>query len=185
MEMLFVLQKQSHNLTMLERQLHWSAYMPIGEVLWIVSALWHQANDIFTSGYAGIQCAAMALVNIIRAKILPPGRWNASAMDRNMIEDGSIYENIRILSNENPIRNRIDTNRRSINLEVWSQWDSQCSIASSWLKKGLVWVSMSGLRDKKKKDWKIVNSGGVEWGLLTRRLHGKWADLIDVEWQKE
>ena len=37
---------QSHNLTMLQRQLRWSAYMPIGGVSGIVGASWYRANDI-------------------------------------------------------------------------------------------------------------------------------------------
>ena len=50
----------------------------------------------------------MVLANIVRAKILPPDRWNTLAIDRHMIEGDSVYESIRTLSNENPNIKRID-----------------------------------------------------------------------------
>ena len=91
--MLFVLQKYRSTTQPCWKdnyigQLHWSAYVPIGFSR-IVRASLHQANDIFISGFAGIQCAAMVLTNIVRATI---GRWNTLAINRNMIEGDSIHE---------------------------------------------------------------------------------------------
>ncbi|GBP80546.1 hypothetical protein EVAR_39416_1 [Eumeta japonica] len=44
-----------------------SDYMKLNDSSRIVRASWHQGNDlIFTSGFAGVQCCAMALANILR-----------------------------------------------------------------------------------------------------------------------
>lgn len=86
-----------------------SAYVSIGEASRIVRASWHQGNDsIFRSGYAGVQCCAMVLANIVRAAILPPSRWNTLTLDKNMVEGDSTYEAVRILSNNNPNTYAID-----------------------------------------------------------------------------
>ncbi|KAL4721735.1 hypothetical protein ACJJTC_014268 [Scirpophaga incertulas] len=42
----------------------------------IIRASWHQGDyDVFTSGYAGVQCSAMSLANIVRTAILSPNQW--------------------------------------------------------------------------------------------------------------
>lgn len=65
----------------------------------IVRASWIQANqEVFTSGYAGVQCCAMVLANIVRASILPPCKWFINTPYENMIEGDGMYERIRYLS---------------------------------------------------------------------------------------
>lgn len=73
-----------------------SAYMKINDFSRIVRASWHQGNDvIFTSGFAGVQCCAMALANILRACILSPQYWSTNILNLNMITGDQIYSNIR------------------------------------------------------------------------------------------
>ena len=60
-------------------------YKRINEVSRIVRASWSQDNrDVFTSGYAGVQCCAMTLANIVRAFIYPPTNWSSNTLDMNL-----------------------------------------------------------------------------------------------------
>ena len=73
-----------------------SAYMSINEFARIVRSSWHQGNDtIFISGYAGVQCCAMALSNILRASVLIPRRWSTNTLNLNMITGDQIYSEVR------------------------------------------------------------------------------------------
>ncbi|XP_044597317.1 uncharacterized protein LOC123273901 [Cotesia glomerata] len=73
-----------------------SAYMSISDSSRIVRASWHQGNDaIFTSGFAGVQCCAMALSNILRASILTPQHWSTNTLNLNMIIGDQIYGDVR------------------------------------------------------------------------------------------
>jgi len=76
-----------------------SAYVTLDsnrKVSRIIHADWNQAEDnIFLSGYAGSQCFAMVLANIVRAAIIPPRQWNKNILNRNMIEGDTIYALIR------------------------------------------------------------------------------------------
>ncbi|CAG9799443.1 unnamed protein product [Chironomus riparius] len=79
-----------------------SAYKEIGTSSRILRASWHQGNEsMFTSGYAGVQCAAMVLANIVRAVIIPPNQWTKLMLDGNMIAGDEIYTKIRNSSNRN------------------------------------------------------------------------------------
>ena len=63
-----------------------SAYMRINDLSQILRASWHQANDdVFTSGFAGVQCCTMVLANIVRACILSLQYWSINTLNSNMI----------------------------------------------------------------------------------------------------
>ncbi|KAL1493592.1 hypothetical protein ABEB36_009293 [Hypothenemus hampei] len=52
-----------------------NSFIPINDVARIIRASWHQGDhNIFTSGYADVQCSAMSLANIVRAAIFNPNR---------------------------------------------------------------------------------------------------------------
>ncbi|GBP34215.1 hypothetical protein EVAR_30768_1 [Eumeta japonica] len=75
----------------------------INNVFRILQALWHQGNlEVITSGYAGAQCCAMAMSNIIRVSITPPQQWSKNTLDQNMIEGDSLYVKLRLLYAVNP-----------------------------------------------------------------------------------
>ena len=77
--------------------------MQINNVARIVRASWNQNNQaVFTSGYAGVQCCAMALANIIRAYIYPPKQWSTNTLDVNMFQGDQIYKEIIMLTANNP-----------------------------------------------------------------------------------
>lgn len=79
-----------------------SDYMKISDSSRIIRASWHQGNNlIFTSGFAGVQCCAMALANILRACILPPHYWSTNILNLNMITGDQIYSNIRFQTERN------------------------------------------------------------------------------------
>jgi hypothetical protein len=63
-----------------------SAYVTLDsnrKVSRIIHADWNQAEDnIFLSGYAGSQCFAMVLANIVRAAIIPPRQWNKNILNK-------------------------------------------------------------------------------------------------------
>ncbi|KAG8319249.1 hypothetical protein J6590_095913 [Homalodisca vitripennis] len=83
-----------------------SAYMSISDCSRIICASWHQGNDlIFTSGFAGVQCCAMALANILRACVLSPQNWSTNNL--NMITGDQIYSNIRFKAERNLAANPI------------------------------------------------------------------------------
>lgn len=43
----------------------------------IIRALWHQENvEVFTSGYFGVQCRAVAMSNINGVSITPSQQWS-------------------------------------------------------------------------------------------------------------
>ncbi|GIY78098.1 uncharacterized protein CEXT_566231 [Caerostris extrusa] len=76
--------------------------MEISDSSIIVRASWHKGNDlIFTSGFAGIQCCAMALANILRDSILSPQYWSTNMLNLNMITGDQIYSNIRFQTERN------------------------------------------------------------------------------------
>ncbi|GFV65002.1 uncharacterized protein TNCV_763441 [Trichonephila clavipes] len=61
------------------------AYLRINDFSRIVRASWHQANDrVFISGFAGVQCCAMVLANILRAYIPSPKHWSTNELNLNM-----------------------------------------------------------------------------------------------------
>ncbi|GIY31477.1 ATP-dependent DNA helicase [Caerostris extrusa] len=73
-----------------------SAYVEISDSSRIIHASWHQGNDLmFTSGFAGVQCCAMTLANILRASILSPQYWSTNILNLNMLTSDQIYSNIR------------------------------------------------------------------------------------------
>lgn len=79
-----------------------SAYIPLDKnrnISRILTADWHQGNsNIFRSGYAGVQCFAMAIANIVRAEILSPLQWDKNVLNKNMFEGDNIYATIRFLT---------------------------------------------------------------------------------------
>ncbi|KAK4872351.1 hypothetical protein RN001_014380 [Aquatica leii] len=78
-----------------------SPYMEISDSSRIVRASWHQGNElIFTSGFAGVQFCAMALVNILRACIL--------SFNLNMTIGDQIYSNIRFQTERSLTAHPID-----------------------------------------------------------------------------
>lgn len=84
------------------------AYISIGEVSRILLSSWNQANEeVFTSGYAGVQCCSMVLANIVRAVILPR-EWSTNTLDMNMLEGDGCYQAVRILSEYHPQRYPIE-----------------------------------------------------------------------------
>lgn len=88
-----------------------SAYMKINDLSRKVRVSWHQGNDvIFTSGFAGVQCCAMALANILRACILSPQHWSTNVLNLNMIICDQIYSNIRFQTERNLAAHPIDDN---------------------------------------------------------------------------
>lgn len=79
-----------------------SAYMRISDFSRIVRASWRQGNDvIFTSGFAGVQCCAMALSSILRASILTPQHWSTNTLNMNMNTCDQIYSDIRFQTERN------------------------------------------------------------------------------------
>ncbi|CAG5001922.1 unnamed protein product [Parnassius apollo] len=63
-----------------------NAFIPINNVARIIRASWHQGDyNVFTSRYAGVQCSAMALANIVRAAILSPNQWDVNILNANML----------------------------------------------------------------------------------------------------
>ncbi|GIY57521.1 ATP-dependent DNA helicase [Caerostris darwini] len=73
-----------------------SAYVEISDSSRIIRASWNQGNDlILTSGFAGVQCCAMTLANILRASILSPQYWSSNILNLNMLTGDQIYSNIR------------------------------------------------------------------------------------------
>ncbi|GFR18851.1 gamma-glutamylaminecyclotransferase [Trichonephila clavata] len=88
-----------------------SAYMRSNDFSRIVRASWHQANDsIFISGFAGVQCCAMVLVNILRAYILSPQHWSTNDLNLNMISSDHIYRDVRFQTKRNFVAYPIDEN---------------------------------------------------------------------------
>jgi hypothetical protein len=44
--------------------------------------------------FAGVQCFAMALANIVRAAIVSPSRWNKIILDANLLAGDKFYGKI-------------------------------------------------------------------------------------------
>ena len=94
-------QQQLHEVIDKEHQDNF--YKKINGVSRILRASWSQDNrDVFTSGYAGVQCCAMTLANIVRAFVYPPQNWSTNTLDMNMIEGDRIYKHIRVLTENDP-----------------------------------------------------------------------------------
>ncbi|CAG5052131.1 unnamed protein product [Parnassius apollo] len=73
-----------------------NAFIPINNVARIIRASWHQGDyNVFTSRYAGVQCSAMSLANIVRAAILSPNQWDVNILNANMLAGDSLYYWIR------------------------------------------------------------------------------------------
>ncbi|KAF9407199.1 hypothetical protein HW555_012690 [Spodoptera exigua] len=69
-----------------------NAFIPINNVARIIRASWHQADqNVFTLRYAGVQCSAMSLANIVRAAILSPNQWDVNILNANMLAGDSLY----------------------------------------------------------------------------------------------
>ncbi|KAL3283667.1 hypothetical protein HHI36_006805 [Cryptolaemus montrouzieri] len=69
-----------------------NAFIPINNVARIIRASWHQGDyNVFTSRYAGVQCSAMSLANIVRAAILSPNQWDVNILNANMLAGDSLY----------------------------------------------------------------------------------------------
>lgn len=65
----------------------------------IVRAQWHQGDvSIFNPHFAGAQCCAMAIGNIIRSRLVPLAQWTTRTLDTNMLESDKLYAAIRWLS---------------------------------------------------------------------------------------
>ncbi|GBM16803.1 hypothetical protein AVEN_9390-1 [Araneus ventricosus] len=80
-----------------------SSYMPITEMSRIIRASWHQGNkEVLTTGYAGVQCCAMVVANIIQSAIFPSQIWTANTLNLNMIEGDKLYETVRASSGSIP-----------------------------------------------------------------------------------
>lgn len=78
-----------------------SFYISINNVSRILRASWHQGNmAIFTSPYAGVQCCAMVLANIVRASVISPSTWTNNTLDRNMIEGDNMCTTIHNLTEQ-------------------------------------------------------------------------------------
>lgn len=45
---------------------------------------------VFTSRYAGVQCSAMSLTNIVRTAILGPNQWDVNILNANILADDSL-----------------------------------------------------------------------------------------------
>lgn len=76
-------------------------YVAINNVSRDLRASWNQStSSIFTSAYAGVQCCAMALANVVRALIHTPNQWNQSILDQNLIAGDDIYGQIYSLTAE-------------------------------------------------------------------------------------
>jgi len=76
-------------------------YVAINNVSRVLRASWNQStSSIFTSAYAGVQCCAMALANVVRASIHTPNQWNQSILDQNLIAGDDIYGQIYSLTAE-------------------------------------------------------------------------------------
>lgn len=79
-----------------------SAYTSINDFSRILRATWHQGNcGIFTSGFAGVQCCAILLSNILRAWIISPQHWSTNSLNLNMIIGDQINSNIRFQTKRN------------------------------------------------------------------------------------
>ncbi|VVC96008.1 unnamed protein product, partial [Leptidea sinapis] len=71
-----------------------NAFIPINNVARIIRASWHQGDyNVFTSRYAGVQCSAMSLANIVRAAILSPNQWHFNILNANMLAGKPTPEN--------------------------------------------------------------------------------------------
>lgn len=46
---------------------------------------------IFNPNYAGVQCCAMAISNLVRAAISVLSSWNTNILNENMIEGDNLY----------------------------------------------------------------------------------------------
>lgn len=56
-------------------------FIQINDLSRILQASWHQANvEVFTSGFAGVQCCAIAMSNIIRASITSLQQWSKNTL---------------------------------------------------------------------------------------------------------
>jgi len=70
-----------------------SDYKKISNKASIVRASWHQANRKIFGKYAGVQCCAMSIANIVRAAILSPQKWNAAIVNNNLIAGDTLDKN--------------------------------------------------------------------------------------------
>ncbi|VVC90599.1 unnamed protein product, partial [Leptidea sinapis] len=69
-----------------------NALIPINNVARIIRASWYEGDyNVFTSRYAGVQCSAMSLANIVRAAILSPNQWDVNILNANMLAGDSLY----------------------------------------------------------------------------------------------
>lgn len=71
----------------------------INERARVINASWNQASmEIFKSAFAGVQCSAMALANIVKASIVSSSQWNTTTVDGILIMGDEIYEKVRLLT---------------------------------------------------------------------------------------
>jgi hypothetical protein len=84
-----------------------SHYVPIKGREWsrILRASFHQGSDEFESGFEGIQCCAMALAVVVRAKLIPPALWNTNILNQNLLAGDDFYASLRALENEDAFEN--------------------------------------------------------------------------------